>query len=163
MKIAVLSDTHIKTSNISTLQNFLIKLPKVDMILHCGDLISYQCYSLLESYYSTVAVFGNVDDSQCKEKLKEKEILQLEGYNVGLFHGHGIKGDTLKRVKAAFCEESVDIVIFGHSHKPMIFTEKNVIYINPGSPFYKRKEKYYSYTLLDLEPKGISANMNFIK
>ncbi|WP_163192683.1 metallophosphoesterase [Clostridium thermarum] len=46
MKIAVLSDTHVKLNNINILMEFLKKLPKVDMIIHSGDLIYYEAFEI---------------------------------------------------------------------------------------------------------------------
>ncbi|WP_139904604.1 metallophosphoesterase [Clostridium thermarum] len=46
MKIAVLSDTHVKLNNINILMEFLKKLPKVDMIIHSGDLICYEAFEI---------------------------------------------------------------------------------------------------------------------
>jgi putative phosphoesterase len=163
MKIAVLSDTHIKNNNINILKEFLKNLPKVDMIVHSGDLICYEAYELMKNFSIITAVQGNVDDETCKIKLNEKEILEVMNYKIGIFHGHGNNGSTLDRVKNVFKEDNLDIIVFGHSHKPAIFTEKNTIYINPGSPFYKRKEKYFTYILLHLEVDNISASLMFIK
>lgn len=161
MKIVVLSDTHIKDNNLKLLKSFLDSLPKVDMIIHGGDLVCYEAYEVLASFSKSYAVYGNVDNEQCKTFLKKKEIIEINNFKIGLFHGDGQKGETLKRVKDIFRDDLLDIIIYGHSHKPTIFTDKGTIFINPGSPFYKRKEKYFTYVLVELEDEKISTSLIF--
>lgn len=161
MKIAVLSDTHIKETNLNLLKEFLKTLPKVNMIIHAGDLSCYESLELLEEVSDTIAVFGNVDNEKSRDVLKKKEIIEIDNYKIGVFHGDGDKGDTLRRVKDIFKDDILDIIIYGHSHKPTIFTDNGTIYINPGSPFYKRKEKYFTYVLLDLDREKILTSLIF--
>lgn len=163
MKIAIISDTHINGKSIIKLTQFLNSLEYHDLIIHCGDIGCYEAYETIKRSNKCAAVYGNIDDDQLKAELKEKEILKIEGCNIGLFHGHGKKGTTLTRVMAKFKEDNVDIIIFGHSHKPRIFTEDNILYLNPGSVFYKRKEKWYSYIILDIGEKKLEASLHFYK
>ena len=51
----------------------------------------------------------------------------------------------------------VDIVMFGHTHRPLIFTDPqtNVTAINPGSISYPRQEgRRPSYVLMELDREG---------
>lgn len=54
------------------------------------------------------------------------------------------------RALSVFDHEDVDIIAYGHSHQPMINTKQGILMLNPGSFFQKRREKYYSYILLEL-------------
>ena len=48
-----------------------------------------------------------------------------------------------------------DIVMFGHTHRPIIDYHKDVIALNPGSLSYPRQEgKRPSYIIMDLDKKG---------
>ena len=87
--------------------------------------------------------------------LKEKMIIPVEGYKIGLYHGHGNSKNTLERAYTAFSGDKVDIIVFGHSHQPLILTKNKILMINPGSPSYKRKEPWYSYVILEIEDKKI--------
>ena len=47
------------------------------------------------------------------------------------------------------------IVMFGHTHRPIIDYHKDVIALNPGSLSYPRQEgKRPSYIIMDLDKKG---------
>lgn len=70
---------------------------------------------------------------------KEKEI-RIGKYKVLLTHGHyyyvsaGL--DTLR--KEAY-SRGMDIVMFGHTHRPLIEYDKELTVINPGSLSYPRQ------------------------
>jgi putative phosphoesterase len=116
----------------------------------------------LQSQQAFYGVWGNVDSDGIKSTLPEKQVFLLAAYQVGLYHGHGTGGTTADRAFQAFASENVDIIIFGHSHQPCIFTRNKIIMLNPGSITAKRKERWFSYIVLDLEPTGISARLVFL-
>jgi hypothetical protein len=48
-----------------------------------------------------------------------------------------------------------DIVMYGHTHKPVIDISKNIIAINPGSLSYPRQEnRKPSYIIMDIDSDG---------
>ncbi len=163
MRLVVISDTHLKDKNIDRLKQFLDSIEDFDLIIHCGDLLSYKTYETIIASKKCVAVHGNNDDDRCKAELKEKVIINIQGYSIGIFHGHGNKGTTLQRVEKMFDEDAVDIILYGHSHKASIFTQKGILYMNPGSLFYKRKEKWCSYISLNVEENNLNAEIRFFK
>lgn len=64
MKIAVISDTHIK-NNINQLIEFVDNYIKnVDMIIHCGDFIYSEALDVLSKGNNLIGVHGNVDDKK---------------------------------------------------------------------------------------------------
>ncbi|MDP4090385.1 MAG: YfcE family phosphodiesterase [Bacillota bacterium] len=163
MLIYVISDTHIKKNNLEKLEHFLSELPTSDLLIHCGDISCYEAYELIDHNTQCVAVYGNVDDDRCRDELRDKEIIRIMNYKIGVFHGHGEGGTTLKRVKNIFEKDKVDIIVYGHSHKPNIFTEDGILFLNPGSVFYKRKERWFSYIVLELEEEYLEAKLHFYK
>jgi putative phosphoesterase len=60
-----------------------------------------------------------------------------------------------------FKEDKVDIIIFGHSHQPIIKTINKTLMLNPGSPTSKGKERWYSVIILELERECINAQIKF--
>ena len=49
----------------------------------------------------------------------------------------------------------MDIVMFGHSHRPIVDIDKDIIAVNPGSLTYPRQEgKKPSYIIMELDYKG---------
>lgn len=150
MKIGILADTHLTkiSDNFKNLvENYF---QDVDLIIHTGDFISFEIYELLKSCKSFCGVWGNVDDSKVQSVLKEKEVITVAGYKIGIFHGHGSKGTTIDRVYNKFADDMVDIIIFGHSHQPLVKTQNGILMINPGSMVSKRRERWFSFAILEL-------------
>ncbi|MCD7035608.1 metallophosphoesterase [Metabacillus sp. GX 13764] len=150
MRIIVISDTHIP-KKAKKLPDILIQdLKGADMVLHAGDFQIMDVYEELAGYGKLIGVAGNVDSPELHDLLGEKHLLMLNGFSIGLTHGHGEKLTTEKRAIQAFQDEKPDCIIFGHSHIPVLKTEKDILLFNPGSPLDKRKQPRYSYGILTL-------------
>jgi uncharacterized protein len=161
MKIAIISDTHIK-EDLSGLKRFAeMDIPEVEFIIHAGDYISKEVINYFKEHKGFIGVLGNVDLLDNENKLEEVQIINLLKYRIGVFHGHGKEKSTFERVVNKFRDEKIDIVIYGHSHKPSIISKDKVLYINPGSPCSKRKERWFSYVLLTLSELEISVEFKF--
>ncbi|OZV12101.1 YfcE family phosphodiesterase [Tissierella sp. P1] len=161
MKIGIISDTHI-TKNIPSFIDFLdTYFKEVDIIVHSGDYISIEVIEALQKYKNFIGVWGNVDEPEVKNLIKEKEVVTIEGYRIGIFHGHGTISNTLDRAYEKFREDDVDIIIFGHSHQPLVKTKKGILMLNPGSLTNKRQERWYSYIILELNTESIDLQFKF--
>lgn len=161
MKIAIISDTHLKENTIQ-LNRLASIFSEVDLLIHAGDYGHYRVYDYLRTHLPFAGVWGNTDDDAIRAELKEKEILLAGSFRIGIFHGHGKGKTTPERSYAAFLPDVVDIIVFGHSHQPMIATKNSVLMLNPGSLTSKRKERWFSYILLTVEGPTISADLRFI-
>ena len=59
--------------------------------------------------------------------------------------------DIKREAKGRGC----DIVMFGHTHRPLVDYDKKVIAINPGSLSYPRQEgKDPSYIIMEIKDNG---------
>ena len=163
MKIAILSDTHVKKHSDKLFRLIDTLFKEVDMIIHAGDYISPIVVSKLREHKNFVGVWGNNDKGYIRDLLKEKVILSVEGYKIGLYHGHGNSKNTLQTAYDKFIDDKIDIIIFGHTHQPLVLTKNKILMINPGSPSYKRREPWYSYVILDLQDKKINVSLHFFK
>ncbi len=134
-------------------------LSDVDMIIHAGDFKTTETFNLLSEYKSFIGVWGNNDPEEIKALLNETEIVELERYRIGIFHGHGTKGTTIERAYSRFSDIQTDVIIFGHSHQPVITTRQGVLLLNPGSPTSKRRERWFTCIILELSASGISARL----
>lgn len=161
MKIAILSDTHIRKHPEKIIKLIDKHFKNVDMIIHAGDYISSEVVSILKKHKNFIGVWGNNDNDTIKSVLKEKELINLKGYRVGIYHGHGSNNNTANKAYEIFSNDKVDIIIFGHSHKPIIFTKNKTLMINPGSFTYKRKERWHSYVILEIEKDTLDAYIKF--
>ncbi|WP_420796266.1 metallophosphoesterase [Clostridium botulinum] len=159
--MGVISDTHMD-KHTSKIEKFIDKCFKdVDLIIHLGDFTSPRVLEKIKKKKKVIGVWGNNDRNGLRQELKEKEIVILNGYKVGLFHGHGTEKNTLDRIYSIFKDDNVDIILFGHSHQPMIKTKNKTLIINPGSPSKKIRERWFSYVVLSLKKEKIEAKICF--
>lgn len=161
-RIGILADTHLRNKSDNLLSFYNNHLKDMDMIIHAGDFCSDAPIEILSKNKSFTGVCGNNDDL-VNYNLNSKEILDIEGLTIGVFHGHGKTGDTETRSIETFKNDDVDIIIFGHSHQPLIKTKQGILLLNPGSPNLKRKEKWYSYIILTIKKSHISAELKFFE
>jgi len=162
MLIGIISDTHIKkntTSFINMLKNYF---DEVNMIIHAGDYINDDVVKILNDNFKFIGVWGNADNTAVKNLLNEKEIINIESYRIGIFHGHGKVSTTLDRASEKFKNDNVDIVIFGHSHQPLIKTKNGILMLNPGSLTAKRREKWPSYIILKINANHLDIYLKFL-
>jgi len=130
MKIGVISDTHLMGLN-----SFLEEVTEryfsdVDLILHAGDLVSLEVLDTFKGK-ELIAVAGNSDPSEVKERLPEKEVISADRFKIGLIHGWGFPLGLRKKVASSF--EGIHCIVFGHSHRSANFLRNNILYFNPGS------------------------------
>ncbi|AIQ51147.1 MULTISPECIES: metallophosphoesterase family protein [Paenibacillus] len=163
MKIGVVSDTHLSRSAKALPQTLVEEFRQVDQILHLGDWVAMEIYDLLAELAPVEGIAGNNDGQEIIRRFGEQKIVTLDGVRIGMIHGHapysrkGTDGNAL----LAFEGEEVDCILFGHSHQPLMRRENGVLLFNPGSPTDKRREKQYSFGILDIEDGKISARHVF--
>lgn len=150
MRVGVLSDTHIPLRAKKLPDEVLQAFEKVDHIIHAGDIVSGEVLDVLKNLAPVTAVGGNVDPEQLRGALGEKKIVILSGYRIGITHGHGKSGRTLDRAIKCFENDSVDCIIFGHSHIPYCGVMDRILLFNPGSPTDKRRNNFFSFGMLEL-------------
>jgi putative phosphoesterase len=131
MRIAVLADTHV---------NKLEYLPKkitdalstVDLIIHAGDFTDVQLLKELTQLKEVKAVHGNMDSGELKAVLPVKEIVETENKRIGITHGSGAPWGIEERVRKMFESDRIDIIVYGHSHRPQNKVINNILFFNPG-------------------------------
>ena len=82
---------------------------------------------------------------------REKEI-ELGGKKIWLTHGHNYYVSLdLKVIEQEAVARGMDIVMFGHTHRPVIIVEDNITLINPGSISYPRQaDAIPTYIILEI-------------
>ena len=150
MKILIVSDTHRKNDNyIKALE----KSAPVDMVIHCGDIEGSE-YLIAQSAGCPVQmVVGNNDFFS---DLPREKDFQIGRYRVWLTHGHNYcvsMGNEYLKKEARM--RGADIVMYGHTHKPVVDIEAGLITVNPGSLSYPRQEGHRpSYMIITIEDHG---------
>ena len=77
-------------------------------------------------------------------------------YRVWVTHGHhyyvSMSNEYLKREARA---KGADIVMFGHTHRPIVNWENDLVVVNPGSLSYPRQDgRKPSFILMDIDRMG---------
>lgn len=160
MKIGVISDTHIRCGSNKVLPEIIWSaFSDVDLILHAGDINDEEVLVELEALAPVEVVAGNTDSYDIVIKFGEKKILTIEGKKIGLTHGAGYRGSTPERAKAAFMDDNLDCVVFGHSHQPYNKMENGILMFNPGSCMDPRREPQPSYGILYATKEDIKGEI----
>lgn len=150
MKILVVSDTHRKHENLIEILN---RVRPVDLMIHLGDAEGEEDTIGELAGCPLEIVAGNNDFFSALPREKE---LVIGRYRILITHGHyyyvnvGIE-DIKKEAEA----RDFDIVMFGHTHRPVVDYGNHIVALNPGSVSYPRQEgKRPSYILMEIDRKG---------
>ena len=146
-RLAVLADTHMPRSGRSLPEQLLSAVTGADVILHLGDFTGFDVVELLERSAPLVAVHGNNDEPEILNRFPASLRLTLAGYAIAMIHGH-LGGRTAAQAARAITD--ADVVLFGHSHRPMCLRENGRLLFNPGSPTDRRTARYRSYGAIEL-------------
>ncbi|MDK2877727.1 MAG: uncharacterized protein PWR06_443 [Thermoanaerobacteraceae bacterium] len=125
-----------------------------DHIVHAGDIGDPHIIDDLSKIAPVTAVRGNCDRDGWAYKIPRTEAIKIG--EVYLYVLHDINQLDIN-VKAA----GFDVVICGHSHKPLLEKHDGVIYLNPGSAGPKRFTLPIGAAKLKIEGKSI--DVEFIK
>lgn len=151
MKVLIVSDTHRNEDN---LIRVLEKEENPDLLIHCGDVEGSE-YEI-ENYAGCKALFVAGNNDYFSRLPREIET-EFEGYNVWITHGHNYYVNTNPDyIKKEAKARNIGIVMYGHTHRPVIEKSRDLIVINPGSLTYPRQEgRRPSYVVLEVEKKDI--------
>ncbi len=150
MKIMIVSDTHRRHEN---LQRALEKMGRIDLLIHLGDAEGYEDYIAAMAGCPVEIVAGNNDFFSMLEK--EKEIC-IGNYKALITHGHYYYVTAgLENLRKEAYGRSMDIAMFGHTHRPVIEHEKGVTLLNPGSISYPRQPgRQPSFIMMEIDREG---------
>lgn len=134
MKILIVSDTHGRNSGI---EEVIEREKPFGKIIHLGDVDGYEDYIEELAGCPLEIVAGNNDYFS---HLPKEKILFLDGLKVFITHGHYYYVTAgYDHIRKEGISRQMDIVMFGHTHRPVIKEEELVTLINPGSLSYPRQ------------------------
>ncbi len=134
----------------------LAALAGADRILHAGDIGGPAVLEALAAIAPVTAIRGNNDADRWGRTLPETEFVEIEGRWIYLVHD---LGDLDIDPAAA----GVDVVMSGHSHKPALFEDEGVLYVNPGSAGPRRFSLPISVGSLLLAGDGVRAQLTTLE
>lgn len=127
-KIGVISDTH----GAAVPEKVFDIFKEVDLILHAGDIKDLSSVPKLEKIAPVIAVYGNMDNDEIREKLPKKIIIKINNFKIGLTHGDGPPDGLVNYTKGQF-NEKLDCIVYGHSHTPFNEIINGTLFFNSGS------------------------------
>ncbi|CAN5884023.1 metallophosphoesterase family protein [soil metagenome] len=140
MLVGLISDTHGLMR-----ADALAALHGVELILHAGDVGGLSVLRELQGIAPVHAVYGNVDDPLFG--LPQRLALTLGGLKVHVSHGHELGSPTPEKLARQY---TADIIVFGHTHKPVMQTVRATLVVNPGAAGPRRFSLQPSVALLTI-------------
>ena len=120
-RIGIISDTHGLVR-----PQALAALAGSELLVHAGDIGSLQVLEALASIAPVVAVRGNNDRAAWARAIPESRVVEVPGARLFVLH-------DLKQLRIDPAAEGFDVVISGHSHRPVVERCRGVLFVNPGS------------------------------
>lgn len=145
--IGVISDTHglLRPQALAALEGS-------QLIVHAGDIGKPEVVERLTELAPVVAVRGNVDRGPWADAFPHAVTREIQGVRIHLLH-------NLAELALDPEAEGIDVVISGHSHKPLIRRVGSVLYLNPGSAGPRRFQLPVALAKLQLDPAGLKARI----
>lgn len=152
MKALIFSDSHGKFDGILEAMK---RHPDFEAIFHLGDIGNDIERMRALTPYPVYIVRGNCDYSTTK--LKDSLVVEFGGRRIAMCHGHRYiaYGGATDSLRYFGLQNKADIVMFGHTHVPLLDKQKDVTLLNPGSISQPRQtNKIPTYTIMDIDADG---------
>ena len=149
MKILIVSDTHKKNENYFK----VLEMHHPDMVIHCGDAEGSEYALSAAAKCPVYIVLGNNDFFS---DLPREITLDIGPYKVWVTHGHHyyVSMGTEFIIEEARAR-GVDVVMYGHTHRPSIEYSAGIVALNPGSLSYPRQDgRRPSYIVMETDRFG---------
>lgn len=150
MRVLIVSDTHRHNENLEMVLN---KVGHIDMLIHCGDAegTEEKIRELIDCPMCIVA--GNNDFFT---RLPADAFFELEGRKILVTHGHYHHVSVgVERLVQDGLSRGADIVIYGHTHRPMMEIRNGIVVLNPGSISYPRQsDRIPTYMIFETDNYG---------
>jgi putative phosphoesterase len=121
-----------------------------DVVVHAGDWVDVHLLDDLEACAKRlVAVYGNNDGFELRERLPEVARVELDGVRLAVVHETGAAQGRERRCATAYPD--VDVLVFGHSHIPWDSTAHTGLrLLNPGSPTDRRRMPTFTWMTAEI-------------
>lgn len=180
MRLGVISDTHNPSVGAEPPTEVVAAFQGVAVILHAGDIYVPSCLDWLEEIAPVYAVELGADAhfNEDPRVVDKTRVLHLEGHTIGITHDLLIPGmvqeiteyspvskhfpqdaDLSAALESVF-GAAVDIVVFGHTHYPVVEEFQGILMVNPGSPSLpKQLRRLGQVAVIELGPDHKSAEI----
>jgi putative phosphoesterase len=147
MRIGVISDTHglLRPEALAFLQGS-------DRIVHGGDIGDPRILDALAAIAPLTVVRGNNDGAAWADGVPETALLEAGGLRLFAIH-------DLALLRIDPVAEGIQVVVSGHSHRPLAEQRGPVLYLNPGSAGPRRFKLPISIAELRIEGARIAPRL----
>lgn len=150
--IGLVSDTHGKLP-----AEVLTIFAGVTRILHAGDVGRLAILEDLEVVAPVTAVWGNTDGFDVRARIRETEQIDVAGKRIVMLHGHQVGSPSPRTLAPAV--PTCDVVVFGHSHRPLVEHFAGRLFVNPGSAGAPRFGVGACVAMLHVTQDGVEAEL----
>ena len=147
MRIGVISDTHglLRPEALAFLQGS-------DRIVHGGDIGDPRILDALAAIAPLTVVRGNNDGAAWADGVPETALMEAGGLRLFAIH-------DLALLRIDPVAEGIQVVVSGHSHRPLAEQRGPVLYLNPGSAGPRRFKLPISIAELRIEGARIAPRL----
>ncbi len=145
MKVLVFSDSHANIKNMKKAINMFEN--EIQAIIHLGDYVE-DIEKCKKKYKDKLflQVAGNNDFTN----IPNEKIVDINGHKVFLTHGHEYNVYFgIDRLYYRLNEIGVNIALYGHTHKPLVFFEDDFLILNPGSISFPRGFSVCTFLIME--------------
>lgn len=157
MIIVVFSDSH---KDVEPMTEVVSRI-KPDMIIHLGDHMSDAL--ILEQQFSDIPVeyvMGNCDSNS---RGPIQKLLAIADKRIFITHGdrYRVHNGTAEVLNEGI-GQNADVVLFGHTHRPLVKIENDIVLMNPGKiGRWTRGHWQPSYGIIDIDEKINCSTMDY--
>lgn len=168
--IGVVSDTHMPDRCDKLPETLFDVLTGVDLLLHAGDVGALMVLDQLSRIAPVIAVFGNDDTAESQRELPYQQLIMVADQRLLLTHSHSPNPDEerasrrldawpakLARCAAMGHRANARVVVYGHTHVPMVKEHDGVLLVNPGaiaSGSHATRQSHRTVALLFVPAQG---------
>lgn len=146
----IISDSHSQNKNVI---EAIQREQKIDLLIHCGDVENGEEEIRNLCGCPVIMVRGNND---LFSKLRKEEEVKIGKYSILVTHGHlyGVSLDT-DMLKEEAMSRYFDMVFYGHTHRPEIDIDEDIVVVNPGSiSFPRQMDRKKSYCIMQINDEN---------
>lgn len=150
MVVGLVSDTH------GLVRPELFRaLGGVELILHAGD-VGDGVLPQLRAIGPVRAVYGNTDPPG-QPGLAASLDIDIDGHTIHISHGHEVGVSPTPEILLS--RYTADVIVFGHTHKPLIERSGERLVVNPGAAGPRRFDLKPSVARMTVTGAGIEVEI----
>jgi len=131
--VGLIADTHVPVRARNLPKEVFKIFENAEFIVHAGDLVNLSVIEELEQIAPVLAVYGNMDEPDVRNKLPKMDSFKFFDWKIGVMHDPGARFGIGKMREIARQNE-FNVLVYGHTHSPHVKWDADILFINPGSP-----------------------------